>query len=139
MENHLMRRLSVAVTAVLLVLGAASSARADETVVARVPFAFIVGHMRMPAGTYVLTQDTEHSLVSIASSDRKHFTFVLTNPITGTGDRSNPELVFDKVGDNRFLARIIDQENEGREIPLSPTIMQREAQEADHIVAARMP
>jgi hypothetical protein len=136
MGNHLMRRLWMAGTAGLMVLGAASSARADEKVVAKVPFEFIVGNLRMPAGTYVLTQDTEHSLVSIANRDRKHFTFVLTNPITGTGERSNPELIFDKVGDNHFLARIINQDNEGREIPLTPAVMQREV---DRVAAVAAP
>ena len=133
MGNYFTKRLWMGVAATLMVLGASSSARADETLVANVPFAFIVGNLHMPAGRYVVTEITGNGLVSVASSDRKHFTFVLTNGVVAKGDRSNPELVFDKVGDNHFLSQIIDQDNAGREIPLKPESARREV---DRVAAA---
>ena len=119
--------------AAALVLCGASAARADETVVAKVPFDFIVGNVRMPAGTYVVTRLGDQPIISVASADRKHFAFVLTNLVTTNKFWSQPELVFDKFGDNRFLARVMGDDAQGREIPLTPAVMKREA---DRVVVA---
>ncbi len=111
--------------AFVMLLAAASIARADDKLIAHVPFDFIVGNLRMPAGNYVVTEDVEHSLLSIASTDRKHFTFVLANAVAPEDSGTKPELVFDRYGGNNFLARVVDY-NGGREIPLTPATMKRE-------------
>ena len=93
-------------------------ARAEEKVIAQVPFDFVVGSLTMPAGRYIVTETDDPALVSIANENGHDFTFVLTIA-DGNNERvSEPELVFDQFGGQRFLARIVTGDNEGREIPL---------------------
>jgi len=93
-------------------------ARAEEKVIAQVPFDFVVGSLTMPAGRYIVTETDDPALVSIANENGHDFTFVLTIA-DGNNERvSEPELVFDQFGGQRFLARIVTGDSEGREIPL---------------------
>jgi hypothetical protein len=130
MSKQLMRTLWTVLAAVVMVVGTASVARADDKLVARVPFDFIVGNVRMPAGNYVVMHDAANAIVTVVSADRKHSAFVLTNGLT-TNDKATPELVFDKYGSNAFLAKIVSYDS-GREIPLSPSKMK---QESDRLAA----
>src|SRR2546427_13308791 len=41
----------------LMTIGGVSAARADERIVAKVPFSFIVGGVRLPAGDYTVTEN----------------------------------------------------------------------------------
>lgn len=61
----------------------------------------------MPAGNYVFTQQDGQSLVSIESSDRHHFAFVLMNPMSAKDSKGTPTLVFDRVGTDHILAKVI--------------------------------
>jgi len=115
--------------AAVMVLGAASSARADQEVVARVPFDFIVGGLRLPAGKYLVTQN--QALVSIASTDRRHFAFVLMNPMSSDEAGTAPRLVFERIGEDHFLAQVVAGPNEGSEILLTPAQMERQIQRVE--------
>jgi hypothetical protein len=132
MSNQLMRKLWMVLAAAVMVVGTASVARADDTLVAKVPFDFVVGNVRMPAGNYVVKHDAANAIVSVASVDRKHFAFVLTNGLV-TGENATPELVFDKYANNAFLAKIITYDM-GREIPLSPSRMKQESDRVADVV-----
>jgi hypothetical protein len=136
MGRELKKKLMMVLGAGALVLGASSAARADETIVAKVPFDFIVNNVRMPAGKYVITRLSEQPILSIVSADRKHHAFVLTNLVTTTLFASTPELVFDTFGTNHFLARVMGDDAEGREIPLTPAVMKRETDRADRVIVA---
>jgi hypothetical protein len=110
-----------------------SPARAEEKVIAQVPFDFVVGGLTMPAGRYIVTETDDPALVSIANENRHDFTFVLTIA-DGSNERvSEPELVFEQVGGQRFLARIVTGDSEGREIPLKAGLM---SEKVDHVAAA---
>lgn len=110
--------LVAAAAAMLIALGTASSARAQETrLVAHVPFAFVVGHSVLPAGEYVVRDESEdNSVLGIASADGKRFVNTLT--VAGAPENSMElsELVFDKVGGQYFLARVITPGSEERDI-----------------------
>jgi hypothetical protein len=126
-------RLWTAIAAVVILMAAASPARAEQRMIANVPFDFIVGHSRLPAGHYIVTEADDPALVSIANTDGHAFTFVLT--IAGSNDQtaSEPELVFKQYGGQRFLAQIVTTETEEREIPLKESVM---AENVDRVALA---
>ena len=115
--------------AAVVFLGIAQSARADEEVVARVPFDFIVGGQRLPAGKYVVTQN--RALVSIASADRRHFAFVLMNPMSTGEAWTAPRLVFERIGEDHFLSQVVAGRKGGSEVLLTPAQMERQIQRVE--------
>jgi hypothetical protein len=126
MGKRLIVKVWMVIGAALMVLGGASSARADQEVVASVPFDFIAGGVRLPAGKYIVAQQGLTSLVSIESTDRRHFAFVLMNPMSLDRPASEPKLVFERVGPEHFLSQIVGDGGDGLEIVLKPADMERE-------------
>ncbi|HEX3704281.1 MAG TPA: hypothetical protein VHU82_13195 [Vicinamibacterales bacterium] len=120
--------LVVIAAAMLIALGSASEARAQETkLVAHVPFAFIVGSSVMPAGEYVVKDDSDNSSVlAIASADGKRFVNTLTIPSSLEDTTGQSSLVFDKVGGQYFLARVTPAGREERELLINPAAAERE-------------
>lgn len=126
MEKKLIVKVWMVIGAAVMVLGSAASARADQEVVVSVPFRFIAGGVRLPAGKYVVGQQGLTSLVSIESADRRHFAFVLMNPMSLDRAGSEPKLVFERVGPEHFLSQILGDDKEGLEILQTPADMERE-------------
>jgi hypothetical protein len=126
--NNLTRKAACAAVAVaaILVVGA-SRARADETVATdlKVPFAFMVGDVRLPAGDYTVREASMgEDVLDIVSADGQHA--ALASTIPATPDRTGKtQLVFRKFGHDYFLSRIAHEGDE-REIILTPHIMERE-------------
>ena len=135
MVNRVILKASMVVGLAVMVLGIAPSARADQELTARVPFDFIVGGVRMPAGNYVFTQQDGQSLVSIESRDRHHFAFVLMNPMSAKDSKGTPTLVFDRVGTDHILAKVIAGGGAGRELVLTPAGIDRIEHEAEQAAA----
>ena len=130
MGKKLITKVWMVLGAAVMVLGVASSARADQEIVARVPFDFIVGGVRLPAGTYLVTQT--QALVSIASTDRRHFAFVLINPTSADETETAPRLVFERIGEDHFLERVVAGGKErGSETLLTPAQMERQIQRVE--------
>jgi len=120
----------------LMTIGAASAAHAQERIEAKVPFAFIVHGVKLPAGSYTVTEDANLSGVCrIASADGRHAIYVMT---TAADDRpeAQPELRFKKFGDQYFLSRVVSWDGEEREIVLTKSIVDRELTE---VAAAENP
>jgi len=113
-----------------IAVGSASAARADERIVtnAKVPFAFIVGDVRLPAGDYDVQEMADGSpVVAIVSADGKKAALTLTIPWSSMGETAaQPELLFEKFGSEYFLARVVPLDRDGREIVLTPSTMERE-------------
>ena len=89
--------------AAFIVVGGAASALADELIVVKVPFAFIVGDRQMPAGDYMITEATnDSSVLWISSRDGGQAVCVLTIPpcsrkySPNTPGRSRPSKVTGK-------------------------------------------
>jgi hypothetical protein len=114
--------------AIVLMVGASASvARADEQVIAHVPFAFIVGESRLPAGDYVVKEmDSDPGVIQIARADGHQVMFTLTQTASSSGMQGRPRLVFEKFEDQYFLARVVREDGDGQEIVLTPAIMERE-------------
>ena len=112
---------------VAITIGSASAARADQLVVAHVPFAFIVGDSRLPAGDYVVKElDGDPSVIEIASAHGHQSMFTLTMESSAMETPARPQLVFEKFEDQYFLARVIREDGNDRELMLTPALMERE-------------
>jgi hypothetical protein len=95
-----------AVAALLTLANVATAARAltsNETVLAKVPFNFTVGHDQLPSGTYTISRDP-WGLVTMKSIDRRFTVSVTTTfePDLPKGDK----LVFRRYGDRYFLGKV---------------------------------
>jgi hypothetical protein len=113
--------------AALVLLCGASAARADERIVVKVPFAFIVADSLFPPGDYVVHDVSgDPNVMEIASADGRRSVFTMTIPSSSVNTPAEPELVFERVGERRFLAKIIDADGDERAILLTPSIEQRE-------------
>lgn len=126
MQKRLIGKMWMVFAAALMVLGSAGSARAEQEVVVRVPFDFIAGGVRLPAGKYFVAQQGQTQLVSIESADRRHFAFVLMNPMLLDRAGAQSRLVFERVGAEHFLSQIVGDGKEGLELLLKPAEMERE-------------
>jgi hypothetical protein len=118
---------TLAAAAAIAIVGA-SAARADEVVITnlKVPFAFIVGDVRLPAGDYSVREaSTGLDVVKIVSVDGRHSALVATVPSAPDPADKN-EVVFEKVGEEHFLSRIEPSDGNDRQIILTPSIMERE-------------
>src|SRR5665213_110079 len=124
-----MKKLSVnlpcvaAAAAMLLALGSASVARAQEPAVlaAHVPFAFIVGNTVLPAGNYIVKSDPDDdAMVAIQSTDGRQFVDTLTIPPSSENSSGQAQLVFKKVGNQYFLAQVAPADGETRDMLLTP-------------------
>jgi hypothetical protein len=118
----------VALAAAAIAVVGASAASADEVVITnlKVPFAFIVGGVRLPAGDYSVREaSTGLDVVKIVSDDGRHSALVATVPSEPDPADKN-EVVFAKVGRDHFLSRIESSDGNDREIILTPSIMERE-------------
>jgi hypothetical protein len=127
MRKSIVNLLWLVPAAALLVVASPAAARAEESVVATVPFAFIVGSARMPAGDYVIKESTDDpDLLSIESKDGRHTAFVLTIPSPSSQQSETSELVFEKFAGEHFLSRVETNDGDWREIVLTPAIMEHE-------------
>jgi len=108
-----------------LILGSSSAALADDVLVAKVPFNFVVNGVQLPAGDYRVTSDGTTPVVSIRNDDGGHAAFVLTNGLSPEAAGPNPELVFERVNGTSFLSRIVGVES-GREIPLPAKVLKQQ-------------
>jgi hypothetical protein len=130
--KKLTRKAACALLAVaaILVVGA-STARADEIVLTnlKVPFAFMVGDVRLPAGDYSVREASMgEDVLEIVSTDGHHL--ALASTIPGAPDRDKTQLVFQKFGNEYFLSRLALGSGDEREVILTPYIMEREIAKA---------
>lgn len=88
------------------------TARAQETVVAKVPFPFVVGGEEFAAGRYGIS--TEEGVLSIRGLDNGGGGFAMTRPADGRDPAgSEPSLVFIRYENQYLLSEIWDSSTEG--------------------------
>jgi hypothetical protein len=123
----------VMATASFAVAGASvARANAGEIVVAKVPFAFIVGEVRLPAGDYIVKEEAnDPGIVSIASKDGRQAVYTLTVPQASGAREAQPLLVFEKFDNQYFFERLVSADGNDREIVLTPATMERELAEIE--------
>jgi hypothetical protein len=128
MRKSIVKLSWVVVATALIIVGSISGARADaERIVARVPFAFIVGDARLPPGEYVVRElPANPDVMSIVSADGRRSTMTLTISAASEVPVRQPELTFEKFEGQYFLARIDSEDGSRREIALTPARMEHE-------------
>ena len=97
------------------------SASAQETVVAKVPFPFVVRGEAFPAGRYEIRTDG-YGVLLIRGTDSGPSVFALTLPADGrdpAGDQ--PALVFTRYENGYRLSQIWDSRTEGRALFVLPS------------------
>jgi hypothetical protein len=105
-----------------ILLGGASAAMAQDSVVAKVPFAFVVNGVKLPAGNYTISRDTNSpALMSIARADGRRSTLTMSHSVdVNRATEQAPQLEFTKVGGQYQLSRIVLGYDYGRGITLTP-------------------
>jgi hypothetical protein len=85
-----------------------SHAQSGGTLVAKIPFEFIVGNTRLPAGDYII--DNYYAWgrpLRIQSTDGRAGAFgTLTSPLRTNARLEKSKLVFRQYGDHYFLAEV---------------------------------
>jgi len=129
-----MLRVALAAGLGLLLAGSVAPAQAagiqNETLKAHVPFAFEVHGVTMPPGTYVIREadNLDRNLLEIRSAEGHGAVFFFvedSGPTGNTTDRAR--LVFDRLGQSRFLRSVRLEDGERERLPVSP----------DEVLAAR--
>ena len=107
-----------AIVAVVVLLASAVAAQA-ETLEVKVPFAFIVGSTKMPAGTYRLERGSMSSSVLLIRGENGNGTqaFVLMTPLKGGSPvRDEPALVFVPDENANRLTQVWGSPSVGQEV-----------------------
>ena len=127
MRKQIRKISGLMMAAALAVLATASIARANDEVIATVPFPFIAGDVLMPAGEYsVRVASDDMSVWAITSVDGRHHALISTIAAPPARTLTPPELIFDKFANEYFLAKVVLDSSDQREIPLKPATMEHE-------------
>ena len=115
----------------LAFLAAAQFVRAQEPVVANIPFAFTAGDAALPAGEYRVEKVRESSsALLIRCTEGKPAIMVASLPASSNGPQEKTKLIFHRYGNRYFLAQVWSAgSSRGRMLPKS-------AQEKEHSLAA---
>ena len=127
MNTKILKASALLVATLAMALGGTASARADDLVDAKVPFPFFVGDVRLPAGSYIVKEISGSGVVEVVSADNHQAICTLTIPSQAEEPTARAELIFKKFGNDYFLARVVPEGGNEREIILTPSMMQREA------------
>ena|SRR5215472_1538591 len=105
-----------------LALLATQALRAQEPVLANIPFAFTAGKMALPAGEYrieKLATGTD-SLLLIQRTDYSACMVVIANATEPNKEQDHSRLVFRRYGKRYFLSQVwVAGSSRGRELPPS--------------------
>jgi hypothetical protein len=110
---------SSVLVAVFLGMGV-GSARAQERVVAKIPFPFVVTGKEFPAGRYAFSTD-DHNVLLIRSADDRLERFALVHAAAGRDPAgSEPALVFIHYENEYLLSQIWESGADGLALPKEP-------------------
>lgn len=91
----------------LAFLAAAQFVRAQEPVVANIPFAFVAGNTPLPAGEYrVQKVDDSSPALMIRCTQGKPAIMVVTSPASVSGPQQKSKLIFHRYGNRYYLAQV---------------------------------
>ena len=127
---------------VLSSMAATQVARAQESMVVDIPFAFVAGNATLPAGEYRVEKLERNSAVLlIRCTDPGAAAMVLTNAAQANELQSQSKLIFNRYDNHYFLSQVwTPGDNTGREL-LMPRVERELAKNAAErrtiVVAAR--
>jgi hypothetical protein len=118
-----MRNRILLVTGLLALCSMASAqvARAQQALVADIPFAFVAGKASLPAGEYYVQSMSDNSAVTlIRRGDASAAAMVITIATQGNQQHSDSKLVFHRYGNRYFLSQFwTEGSTRGRQLPQS--------------------
>jgi hypothetical protein len=94
----------------------------DPDLEANIPFKFMVGDTRLPAGKYMIKRvnDFDANALEIRSADDHVAVMFLTESAQTNQTPNKSELVFNRIGDKYFLHQIWSEgDNIGEQLPVS--------------------
>jgi hypothetical protein len=96
----------------------ASTASAGDSVKAKVPFAFVVNGVELPAGEYVVSRDAQQpDLIEIATASGVRRALALSRATDADGESAEqPKLEFERIGRQVYLTQITLGPGSAREI-----------------------
>lgn len=101
--------LRVVVTlSVIVTLAVAGFAALHNKVKASVPFAFTVNGKTLPAGQYTVAPSNNGNVLTISNAETKQGVVVIAQ-VCEVGADSKPQLIFNRYGNQYFLAKIVGQ------------------------------
>jgi hypothetical protein len=105
MKRHFTR---IAALTLFVTTFAVGSARAQNPANLRVtvPFDFLVGAEKLPAGDYVVRAQDSRTAMKIQSLDENGAAYFLIHPVQGRSIQNGSRLVFHKYGDQYFLSQV---------------------------------
>ena len=120
---------SSVLVAVFLGMGV-GSARAQERVVAKIPFPFVVTGKEFPAGRYAFSTD-DHNVLLIRSADDRLERFALVHAAAGRDPAgSEPALVFIHYENEYLLSQIWESGADGLALPKGPDALKHAGADA---------
>jgi len=96
---------SLKLMCVLFGLSAAAMALKAESLSVNIPYGFVVGKVKMPAGAYTIQEEAVNGVITIRSMDGKAVA-MLSTPGALTPDGAGPSLTFVNVGGEMVLTSI---------------------------------
>ena len=91
----------------LAFLAAAQFVRAQEPVVAKIPFQFTAGETTLPAGEYRVEKISDGSpALVIRCTEGSPAIMVVTSPASVNAPQQNSKLIFHRYGNRYFLAQV---------------------------------
>jgi hypothetical protein len=90
--------------------------------VVNVPFDFIAGNKKLPAGEYTIKRikDDSDQVSLVQSRDGRESSIAITSPVGGYSGPAESKVIFHKYGNQYFLSQVWTLgESRGRELPIS--------------------
>lgn len=104
----------------VLLLLTAAVAFSQEVITAQIPFQFHIGESVLPSGSYTVDNHMNHSVLLFRSAHGAQAAMIFSNAVQSTGIPSPPKLVFNRYGEQYFLAQVwLGNSGAGRELPRS--------------------
>lgn len=121
MNKQIVKTLTMLTLAVGLSLGAAvvsaNGQLTSDSVIADIPFDFVVGGRTLPAGKYsVRAATSDGEGLKISNLNGKISVMRLSNSVTETSAKRNARMVFRRYGQQYFLAEIWSGGTYGRQL-----------------------
>jgi hypothetical protein len=107
---------------VLTSMAVTQVARAQESLVVDIPFAFVAGNARLPAGEYRVQKLNRNSAVLLMHcSDSSASALVITQAAQANELQSESKLIFNRYDNRYFLSQVWTAGSiRGRQLPKSP-------------------
>jgi hypothetical protein len=127
-------KLTVLMGAAFLLTAVPAMAQMNHMVKFDAPFAFYAGNVKMPAGSYTVTQSDDNlDILLLQSADHSQSTFVECMMVDANTAPPDTEVSFNQYGKTDFLNRISLQGDSSEMQILPSTAEQNAAQAADAV------